>query len=182
MVKIILYGNIEDKKITKSLINNLEGKYNITYQTPYKITSYIVKNLNNDILIIETDTLKFIESSNTIVLFKNSINQDIDLKIENNTKIIVFSQNSKAINFLSKSKLQNIITFGYRSTDSITASSFNDTKKIICLQRQIKSISNKIIDPFEFCVKETGNLLTILPVYGLMTLLDYDMTNYQFIT
>lgn len=171
MVNIILYGDLNDKKITKLLISSLEGKCNITHKTPDKLNSYIVKNSTSEILIVETNTIKFIESSNTIIIFKNIISNDIDFEIKNKVKIIVFSQNAKAITFLSNAKLQNIITFGYKSTDTLTASSFNNKKKMISLQREIKAINGKIIEPFEFSVKEKGELLNVLPVCGVLLLL-----------
>lgn len=172
MVNIILYGDLNDKKISKLLINSLEGKYNITHKTPDKINSYLVKNSTNEILIIETNNIKFVESSNTIVIFKNTINNEIDLEIRNKVRIIVYSQNFKAIAYLSNAKLQNIITFGYKSTDTLTASSLKDQEKMISLQRQIKAINGKTIEPFEFSIKEKVELLTVLPVYGVLLLLD----------
>ncbi len=164
---------MEDKKITKLLISKLEGLYNIIYQTPYKITCYRVQNVTQEILIVETDSIRFIETKNTILIFKNNINKSIDLSIENNIYIIVFSQNNKAIKFLHNSKLPNIITYGYRVTDSLTSSSFNDNQKTICLQRQVKSITNKVIEPFEFTITESNDILDLLPVYGVEILLKH---------
>lgn len=180
MITIILYGNLDDKKITKLLISNLESLYNIIYATPYKITRYQVKNLTDDILIqdiliIETDLLSFVETTDTILIFKNNISKEINLLIQNNINIIVFSQNIKAIEFLNKSKLPNIITFGYKATDSLTSSSFgtniDEDQKTICLQRQVKSTTGKMIEPFEFTITEKSDILDLLPVYGVKILL-----------
>ncbi|MBP0979338.1 MAG: hypothetical protein J6C55_01675 [Oscillospiraceae bacterium] len=172
MIKIILFGDLEDKKITKLLINNLEGKYNITYQAPKTIISYTVKNFSQEILIIETDSLEIIDSFNTIIIFKNNIKNNINLKIKNDVNIIVFSQNIKAIKFLNKSRLKNIITFGYKLTDSLTFSSSDSETKTICLQRQVKALTGKIIEPFELSIKNKINIFDLLPIYGVKILLE----------
>ena len=174
MVTIIIFGNLEDKKLTNLLINNLEGRYNIFYYSLNKIISYMVKDSNKDILIIESSSINFIDSSNSIVIFKNNIKNIINLNIESKTNIIVFSQNINAIKFLNKSKLKNIITFGYKSTDTLTSSSFDGEKKTICLQRQIYNIYGEPIEPFEFTVNDDNDILTLLPIYGVKILLgDY---------
>lgn len=172
MFTIILFGNIEDKKLTNALINNFEGRYNIFFHSPNNLISFSVKNSNIDILIIETNQLNLIDSSHSIIIFKNSISNNINLKIENSPHIIVFSQNFNAINFLNKSKLQNIITFGYKSTDTLTSSSFDDNKKTVCLQRQINTIDGYQIDPFEFTINDKTDILTLLPIYGVKMLIN----------
>lgn len=172
MITIILYGDLEDKKITKLLISQLEGRYNITYQTPEKIISFTVKNFLKKILIIETNLLNFIDSYNTIIIFKNNISNKINLKVENDVNIIVYSQNIKAIDYLNQSKLKNIITFGYKLTDSLTSSSFDSEIKTICLQRQIKNLTGKIVEPMEFSIKNKNNILDLLPIYGIKILLE----------
>lgn len=164
MATIILYGDLNDKKITNLLINKLEGRYNIVYFSRHKLISYKVKNANETVIIIETDSLEFIDSYNTIFLFKNSINREININIENDIQIIVFSQNIIAVDFLSNNHIKNIITFGYRSTDTLTSSSFNNDKKTICLQRQIHTIGGKAIEPFEFSIDDENEILNLLPI------------------
>ena len=154
------------------LINNLEGKYNITYQTPKTIISFTVKDFSQEILIIETDSLTIIDSFKTIIIFKNNIKNKIKLTVKNDVNIIVFSQNMDAIKFLNKSKLKNIITFGYKSTDSLTFSSFESETKTICLQRQVKTVTGRIVEPFEISIKNKNNILELLPIYGVKILLD----------
>lgn len=174
MVTIILFGDLNDKKITNLLINKLEGRYNIVYFAKHKLISYKVKNSNETIIIIETDSLKFIDSYNTIFLFKNLISKEININIKNDIQVIVFSQNIMAVDFLRNNHIKNIITFGYRSTDTLTSSSFNNDKKTICLQRQIHTIDGRIIEPFEFSIDDENEILNLLPIYGIKILLgDY---------
>lgn len=172
MVTIILYGDLKDKKITKNLIDYLEGKCNIIHQTPYKMICYAVKDSLKDVLIIETDILNFIESSQAIFIFKNTISNNINLKINNEINIFVNSKNFKAIDFLIKSKFKNIVTYGYFSTDSLMLTDFGDESKILCLQRGIKSLDGNLIDPFEITISECKVSIDMLPVYGVKILLN----------
>ena len=179
MIKIILYGDINDKNLADLIIDTLEGEYNITYQTPTSISSYMIKNIDDpknppieEILIIETDIIKSIESSDTIVIFKNSISNNIQLDIKNNIMFIVYSENTYAIDFLSKTKVNNVITFGLHLTDTLTISSVNDQEKLGCLLRQVYSIHGDLIEPFEFVIKSSLSLSIVLPLCSILILLN----------
>ncbi len=172
MVTIILYGDLKDKKITKNLIDYLEGKCNIMHQTPYKMTCYSVKNSLKDVLVIETDILNFVENSQAIFIFKNSISNNINLKINSGINILVNSKNFKAIDFLIQSKFKNIVTYGCFSTDSLTLTDFGDESKILCLQRGIKNLEGDLIEPFEITVSECKVDVDMLPIYGVKILLN----------
>lgn len=72
--------------------------------------------------------------------------------------------------------LENIetktITYGLKQKSTITASSIKEDSIIICIQREIKNIQNKIIEPKEIKikVKNSKNINEILAIYSIMAL------------
>ena len=110
------------------------------------------KNVNN-IRNICFETILIIDFSETFE--KDDIN-----KIFNNTKYLIINadldnESFKIINDLNI----NIITYGFNQKSTITASSVEE-ELIICIQRKIRDINGKMIEPQEIKVKRIGKKLS----------------------
>ena len=77
---------------------------------------------------------------------------------------------------LLKNIRTNIITYGFNAKATITISSIKDENMLLCIQRSIKQINEKMIDEQEFNIKIEKNnvnkfyniliIFTILAIYG----------------
>ena len=107
------------------------------------------KNLKNNATILYVKG-KNVENIKNIKLETTIINQKIeDEDIVNNSKNIIinmdYNENINTINKVNK----KIITFGYNSNSNITVSSIEDDEVILYIQKSIKSIYGKKIEPQE---------------------------------
>ncbi len=64
-----------------------------------------------------------------------------------------------------------LITYGFNSKASITASSMEGEEVMVCLQRSIKSVNGKITEPQEITIKAYNNVSK----YGVMELLGINL-------
>ena len=149
------------KQILEARLNNINKEHTIIAINDKSIEN--IKNIRFETILVMD--LKRVKSREDILneLFKNSkylvINADMEesLDIVNNMKL-------------------NIITFGFNSKSTITASSVEE-EFLICLQRKIVDINNKTLEPQEIEVKilneklsnNSHNLMgitSILLIYG----------------
>ncbi len=97
-----------------------------------------IKNIKFETIIINNELKDIIQKEKMKNLFANAkylvINSDkVDLYILHNMDVMP-------------------ITYGYNSKATLTMSSVEDDKMILCLQRSIINILNKMIEPQEICV------------------------------
>lgn len=153
-IGIVAYENIEnciDKKLEKELNVNRE-----------KIFDIKEKNIEN---------IKNI-SFETIIIAREFNNKEILKRIiEKANYLIVNSDIKENLDMLLNMKA-TIITYGFNSKATITASSVQDEEMIICVQRTMQTIKGKIIEPQEFIVpiyenvECTMSIITTLLLYG----------------
>ncbi len=162
-------GIISDNKNFKFIKNNvLENiKENKGQLEIIEITTNSIENMKNikfETILITTNLDKFKSNFRIIENMLASatyliINSDIDV----NTKI---SDNLKL----------NIITYGLNQKSTITASSISENNVIICLQRNIRGASKKIIEQNEFNIKLENNdnriIYNTLAYFSILLLYD----------
>ncbi len=118
------------------LINELIQHYTVVIINADNVNKYINKKI--DILIIEENNID-----------DNEINL-----LCNNSKYILIQDN---INLNIKLKKEvNVITFGFNHKSTVTISSINEEKVVICIQRQIKKMNNNLIEPQEIVIQNTS--------------------------
>jgi len=133
-----LVGIIAKKKDIQAIRKEIkEEKIDI-----FEITKESIKNIKN----IRFEEIIFLENINlqqeeyrymTEIISKTKyliINGDIDIDILKNIEI---------------EKPIKVITFGFNSKSTITVSSVNDEKIIVCLQRNIQKLNGKILESQE---------------------------------
>lgn len=81
-----------------------------------------------------------------------------------NTKYLVINTDRiKNIEMFKEYDLK-IFTFGFNSKALVTASSVTDDGVLICVEKEIESISGKIIEPQEIKVKNSEDAESIMAV------------------
>lgn len=105
--------------------------------------------------------------NNPIVVISNKFYGKINI---GNFTGIFFSSNIHAVKALSGSG--NIaISCGTSPKDTISAASINSEKRLVSLQRTIKSIHNEIIEPRDFYIKSDSPLYPALAACAVLLLL-----------
>lgn len=145
-IKKIISKQDREKELQIIAINNksIENIVNIKFQTI--IIMDTIEKMHNNIENIR----KIISKAEYLV-----INSDIEIKKE-----ILEDIEAKTI------------TYGLKQKSTITASSIKEESIIICVQREIKNIQNKTIEPNEIKinVKNSKNINEILAIYSIIML------------
>ena len=115
------------------LINELIKYNKIAIVNEENVKKYINEEI--DMLIIEDEIVqtKYLEqlcNHSKYILLQDNVN--LNIKLEKNS---------------------NVITFGFNHKSTVTVSSISEEKIIICVQREIKSFKNKLIEPQELIIK-----------------------------
>lgn len=147
----------------------------------------IIDEINMDKVhnIIENDLLIFLNDCNSID-FNDMIKMYIK-DISGNKVFVVNSDNKLLMDLISVNNLIPVITVGLNGKSTITASSMEysikKTKFLFCLQRNIKTLDNKIIEPFEypFEIRALGQvqIYNSLFVIAVLILLGIDINIIQ---
>ena len=151
-------GIVSDNK-NENNINNLIKKIKKENQVIY-ITEENIENIKN---------VKF----ETILSVNRLINNESLKKIISTSKyLIINSDIEDNLNLLKELNL-TIITYGYNSKATLTASSIEDDTIIVCLQRQITNAKNKMYEPQEIkiCMQENIKSETVYEIMGGIILL-----------
>jgi len=122
------YENI--KKEIKKYSNKTINIIHINYKS--------IENLSNikfDVIIIDKSI--------------NQFNMEVMEKILSNIKYLIINSDIDIRSGIFNKMETNIIDYGLNQKATVTASSINEENIIICLQRNIKNINNKIIETDE---------------------------------
>ena len=130
-----LVGIIAKKKDVQAIRKEIKGK-NIEI---IEITKESVKNIKN----IKFEEIVFLQDINLEQEEYKYMNEIIS-----KTKYLILNEDIE-IDILKKIEIENLIkliTFGFNSKSTITISSVNDEKIIVCLQRDIEKINGEILE------------------------------------
>lgn len=134
----------KDFKFLKNIVSE-ELKENNSKVEIININSKNVDNIKN----VRFETIIICSS-----LDKFECQQESIKNILSNIKYLIINsdiQNEK--NILPEELKFEIITYGLNQKATITASSINEDDIIICLQRNIKNIKNRVVEANEFDIK-----------------------------
>lgn len=161
-----LIGIISDSKSEKVISELLEEK---------------LGNSNNIIVINSksVENLKNIKFETVLILNNNKIteeNSEAFSKIIKNSRYLIINADIELQIKLEENIELNIITFGFNPKSTITASSVEESI-LICIQRNLRDINNKILEQQEIKISffgenigiNTNNLIgisSILLLYG----------------
>lgn len=90
--------------------------------------------------------------------------------ILNSKYLIIQSDIQDKLNFIEDKSI-NVITFGFNHKSTVTASSTELENMMLCIQRSIKSVKGKIIEPQEILVNtnsEDINMIMGIAILGIL--------------
>lgn len=121
-----------------------------------------IENLKN----VKFETI-LILSNNEEVLSKKEIVKNIIKKAK---YLLINSDEQINIDLLENMNL-NVITFGFNSKSTITASSVRDEEILLCVQRNMKLITGNKIEPQEISIRKVEQKLPTNIMMGIATIL-----------
>lgn len=155
----IIIDENKGKYIEKVLNKYLEHQYKVIFINESNIEN--IKNIRFDTILIIKNNYKLFKENNTLrQIIQNAKYLIINSDMENNLKIL---------NNLSA----NVITYGFNSKASITASSVTNDYILLCVQRNMQTINGSIIENQEIKVNFDESITEYLPddIMGIVTLL-----------
>lgn len=141
---IALIGTDRDKEIESLLIKRLSTRYCIIKTDKHQVVQV---GQGYDVVLYASDSVREITLDSVIVILKKDCSYCPKILSKNST-IIAFAENEKQISALSKITQPVITCSGQKST--ISFSSNSDEGAVITLNRRIKSLSSRVIEPLEF--------------------------------
>lgn len=137
-------GIIADTKYESGLKRILENKLN----TPNKEHTIIAINAKS------IDNIKNIRFETILIMNLNKVEEKKEVLNElfKNSKYLVINADMESKLILTEDMKVNVITFGFNSKSTITASSVEESF-IICLQRNLVDINCNTLEPQEIQVK-----------------------------
>ena len=132
-----LVGIIAKKKDIQAIKKEIKGKIEII-----EITKESIKNVKN----IKFEEIIFLENINLEEEEYKYMNELIS-----KTEYLIINEDIE-IDILEKIEIKKpikLITFGFNSKSTITISSINDEKIIVCIQRDIEKMNGEIIEKQE---------------------------------
>ncbi len=134
------------------------------------------KEYNNifTIIIINEKSINNIKNIKfeTILIYKNIIkSEDVFKQILLNTKYLILNSDiEKPLKIVENIDI-TIITYGFNSKATITASSVNENEILLCIQRNILNLNKKLIEPQEINIyTKTQNKHIEMAVFCIMLL------------
>ena len=154
-------GIVADKNSEKEIEKILLEKSK-EYNNIFTIIIINEKSINN------IKNIKF----ETILIYKNIIkSEDIFKQILLNTKYLILNSDiEKPLKIVENIDI-TIITYGFNSKATITASSVNENEILLCIQRNILNLNKKLIEPQEINIyTKTQNKHIEMAVFCIMLL------------
>lgn len=154
-------GIVADKNSEKEIEKILLEKSK-EYNNIFTIIIINEKSINN------IKNIKF----ETILIYKNIIkSEDVFKQILLNTKYLILNSDiEKPLKIVENIDI-TIITYGFNSKATITASSVNENEILLCIQRNILNLNKKLIEPQEINIyTKTQNKHIEMAVFCIMLL------------
>lgn len=142
-IKQVLTKKLRNETIIILNKENIENLKNIKYKT-------IVIFSNNDKILSKKELIKnIIEKANYLII---NADEEINLDLLQNMKV-------------------NVITYGFNSKSTITASSVGDENIFLCIQRNMQDLNKNEIEPQEISIQKTTQKIDTNVIMGVATIL-----------
>jgi hypothetical protein len=160
MLKVVFIGNKEDF-LTAHLLKQILGTKDVLEISD---KSFSCPKEQPELIIVKSNTLKEINSAG-IIVFQSDLVITEDLKINGNAVCVINSSNKNNKEYICSNSLPTV-TCGLSDKDTFTISGISEEQAAVSLQRPIKTLSGKMIEPCEFVI----NLANPVPRYDIMEL------------
>ncbi len=126
-----------------------------------------------DVFFLTEDTIQNMHNVKFDIFLlgkKITTNQEVIRTIAKGTDYFILNSDIKENLVLLENLDLRIITYGYNQKSTITASSVEENKMMICLQRAIRNVEREVIEPQEIQI-EIGKKANDIAVMELASLL-----------
>ncbi len=170
MVKIILYGNQADARLTLPLCRVLSENGGVLYAGAGGIAEY--SPVTPQFFVFETDALPFCSADKALILFKSepSANQPFFSPSES---VAAIAEGGNSTAFIHAKRLAiPMITYSMGAGNCLSVSSIDDCHAVISVNKSLTLLSGKILEPCEIAVRASRKLdsHSLLPVCAVMIL------------
>lgn len=142
-IKQVLSKKLKNEEIIVFNQENIENLKNIKFEIVAIIS-------NNEKVLSKKEAVKnIIEKANYLII---NADEEINLDLLENMNV-------------------NVITYGFNSKSTITASSVNEDNVLICVQRNIQDLTKKEIEPQEISIQKTSSKTATNTIMGLAAIL-----------
>lgn len=148
--------------IKQTLIQNLKNK------TVIILKEDNVENFKN----IKFETIVIMSNEKTTILNESKLNEKNVIKriIDSAKYLVVNADEEINLNLLQETN-GKVITYGFNSKSTITASSVKEDGVLLCVQRNIENLEGENIELQEFNINKTISKIPTNIVMGLATVL-----------
>ncbi|MBO5479378.1 MAG: hypothetical protein J6A04_06835 [Clostridia bacterium] len=147
-----------------------------------KQEGYIKQVLNSNlcaenVIILKEDNIDNFKNITfeTIAIFSNHADtfqkKEILPQMMEKTKYFVINADEDISQECMRSLKGNVITYGFNSKSTVTASSVNEESILICLQRTITNRMGKQMEPQEICIPYIEHKVNTLTIMGVVSVL-----------
>ena len=152
----IITNKNNEKIFENDLKGNLEDNINLIFINNENIQN--IRNVAFEALLLCYDYKKVFE------------NIEYLRKVVSNSKKFIVNTDVESNYYILNSLNLDAITYGFNAKATVTASSIEEDV-ILCIQRNIISLNNSIIEPQDIKIKEKYNLVNIYETLGISVLL-----------
>lgn len=168
LIGIIAKENDSNFIKNEILRNSLNTKFEIVNISKRSLEN--IKNITFESLIINNDVNEMLKTS-----------KYLENIIKRAKYLIVNSDISNDLNFFNNNNL-NVLTYGLNAKATITVSSIKEDKVLIYIQKNLESISNKVIEEQEFNIKVVKNNIqktyNMLAIFTLLSVYEEKVKNF----
>lgn len=158
----IICDTKNENYIKQTLIQNLKNK------TVIILKEDNVENFKN----IKFETIVIMSNEKTTILNESKLNEKNVIKriIDSAKYLVVNADEEINLNLLQETN-GKVITYGFNSKSTVTASSVKEDGVLLCVQRNIENLEGKNIELQEFNINKTISKIPTNIVMGLATVL-----------
>lgn len=147
-----------------------------------KQEGYIKQTLSTNlkeenVIVLKEDNIENFKNITfeTIAIFSNQANafkkKEIIAKVIEKAKYVIINADEPISCELMTERKENVITYGFNTKSTVTASSVKDDNILICLQRTIQNRSQKELEPQEILVPISMRKANASTVMGVISVL-----------
>ena len=162
MLSITIAASKHDKAFWQAIKTTLENNFSVIYACERQL---IVNGDKPEMIIADIGSFDAIQTDETIIIFKDKLNINIDSSSMHNVIAVVDSSNEKLMRFVAATKLP-AVTCGLSARDTITLSSISRDSAVISLQRSVVCLDGTQAEPQEIPV----NICSICDNFALMAI------------
>lgn len=167
MTEIIIIGDEKDHALERLIKSSLSMTYKIIY---VKENEFYASGSGYEIICFDCACPKLHGTENAVVIAKRSA--AITVPLPGDCTAIINADNSMQPEAIERCGVA-AVECGLSHTSTISFSSENDETAVISLNRSIKALSGKEIQPLEIPVKKNGaDIYTLMSFTALRLLLD----------